>query len=88
MIVITLLQCFALIFLSLSMHKHFNVIFNKKTTTLITNIFQITGWLLMIISFITATCIDVISLVYWLNLLSLEIILLAIIYCAINKQKT
>ncbi|WP_426357644.1 DUF3325 family protein [Pseudocolwellia sp. HL-MZ19] len=80
MLVTLSLQTIALITLSLSMHKHFCACFGKQPSKLICNILLAVGALLMCLSFKCVLDINVISLVYWLNILALQIVILAIIY--------
>ncbi|MDO7085799.1 DUF3325 family protein [Pseudocolwellia sp. AS88] len=81
MLVTLSLQTIALITLSLSMHKHFCACFGQPPSKLLSKILLATGVLLMCLSFKFVLNIGVISLVYWLNFLALQIVILAIIYC-------
>ena len=80
MFLIITLQFIALISLSLSMHKHFCACFGKPPSKLLSKILLATGLLLMCLSFKFVLNIGVISLVYWFNVLALQIVVLAIIY--------
>lgn len=79
-------QIMAIVSLSLSMTKHFQVCFGKQPSKHLSNLLFLSGILLMCISLQYALSISFISLVYWFNGLAIEIVLLAIIYC-LRSQK-
>jgi hypothetical protein len=77
-------QVFGLIFLSLSLDKHFKSVFKTALPHKLSVWLKSTGWLLIGLSLFFVGLFALtpsIEVVYWLAILSGNIILLALVYC-------
>jgi hypothetical protein len=77
-------QVFGLIFLSLSLDKHFKSVFKTALPNKLSVWLKSTGWLLIGLSLFFVGLFAItpsIAVVYWLAILSGNIILLALVYC-------
>ncbi|WP_299494513.1 DUF3325 domain-containing protein [uncultured Shewanella sp.] len=76
-----LLQLIAIAMLALAMHKHFKAVFNLNITPLQVKLLTLLGWPLLCLSYYLAifSLAAPIATVYWLGLLSLSILFVALV---------
>jgi len=83
MLSILLSQLIATLCLSLSMDKHYKLAFNQPKSLRLTRLFTGIGWLMLLLSLIATmgtSYIGAIALVYWLGMLSINIVGVAFLY--------
>jgi hypothetical protein len=85
-----LAQTIGLICLSLAMNKHFKLVFKVNLPSLVSLGLKLSGWLLMGVSILLVVLFSKhisIALIYWLAVLSMNILLIALIYCLFSVKK-
>ncbi|AZQ84777.1 DUF3325 family protein [Colwellia sp. Arc7-635] len=90
MLVSIIAQAMGLICLSLAMNKHFKLVFNSNPTSIVSLVLTLSGWLLISLSILLVVLLSShisIAVIYWLAILSINILLLTLIHCRFSLRK-